>query len=322
MKFKYIFLVITLIIASCSSPKKEKTVPVVAFLDAFEDETVGQAKNGFFDALEKNGFSEKDKTLEVIYRNAQGDMTTMGQAIDYFLAQDADLIATNATISTIAAVQKQNAVPVCMMVSPSVELMQLTDKRGKSPQNLFGVYETLSYIDTSVALIKKIVPTAKKLGLIYNQAEPQSVNAFYKISEECKRQNLAIEALPVNNSSETQQVVQALLAKQIDCFFAMPDNTVFSSFETIVKTCNEKNVPVFTSESGLVKRGAVAAYGADMYLWGYQSGEEAVKFLKNKNLNGLIPVMVKARKVSFNKEAATKLGISITDSIANTFNQN
>ena len=65
------------------------------------------------------------------------------------------------------------------------------------------------------------------------------------------------------------------LKKHIDAFFANPDNTVFGSFETIRKACDDANVPVFTSEAGLVSRGAIAAYGADIYQWGYQAGEQA-----------------------------------------------
>jgi putative ABC transport system substrate-binding protein len=89
----------------------------------------------------------------------------------------------------------------------------------------------------------------------------------------------------VNNSNEAQMVVQALLQKKIDAFFALPDNTVFSSMEVIVKSCDDAHVPVFTSEEGLVKRGAVAAFGADMYQWGYQSGAQAATFFE-KQIDG------------------------------------
>ena len=50
---------------------------------------------------------------------------------------------------------------------------------------------------------------------------------------------------------------------------------------TIEELSEKSNVPIFTSEAGLVSRGAVASYGADFYRWGYQSGEQASNFLKN-----------------------------------------
>ena len=57
---------------------------------------------------------------------------------------------------------------------------------------------------------------------------------------------------------------------------------IFASFETVKKLCDEKMVPVYTSEAGLVKRGAKASFGADFYQWGFQAGEQAAAYLKNK----------------------------------------
>jgi putative ABC transport system substrate-binding protein len=108
-----------------------------------------------------------------------------------------------------------------------------------------------------------------------------------------------------------QLVTASLLSKNIDVFFANPDNIVFASFETIIKSCNEKNIPVFTSEAGLVERGALAAYGADIYQWGYQAGVQAAVYLKEKSTTGLHWEMVKVRKKVFNPSAAKKFGLSI-----------
>jgi putative ABC transport system substrate-binding protein len=102
-----------------------------------------------------------------------------------------------------------------------------------------------------------------------------------------------------------------LLNKNIDAFFANPDNTVFASFETILNSCNQKNVPIFTSEAGLVERGAVAAYGADIYQWGYQSGLQAAQYLKTHRTTGLKPEMVKMRKRVYNAGVAKKYGITV-----------
>ena len=120
-------------------------------------------------------------------------------------------------------------------------------------------------------------------------------------------------ALPVNASADVQLVTASLLSKNIDVFFANPDNVVFSSFETIVQACNQKNIPIFTSEAGLVARGALAAYGADIYQWGYQAGEQAAQFLKTKSTNGMHWEMVTVRKKVYNPVAAKKFGITVPE---------
>jgi putative ABC transport system substrate-binding protein len=303
------------IIYSCNSPKSN--LPVVAFADAFEDNTIAQAKQGFFDALKKNGYSEDDKTIKVIYRNAQGDIPKLTLSIKYFISEKVTLIATNPSLSTITAIQNTKNIPVFMMVSPTPQLMNVIDKQGNAPSNLYGVAEDLGYIDTSFSLIPKFIRskddtiTKLRIGMIYNQSEPQSAEALKRIQELAAKLNIELVSLPVNSSADVQLVTQALLAKHIDAFFANPDNTVFSSFETILKACNDAKVPVFTSEAGLVSRGAVAAYGADIYQWGYQAGEQAALFLKNKSTDGLHWEMVKLRKRVYNAAAAQKFGITV-----------
>src|SRR6476660_8074056 len=133
-------LLLILFAFSCKTPEKKSNVPVVGFTDAFKDETLDQAKNGFFDALKQSGFNEDSGTLKVIYRNAQNDIPTLTQIADYFISQKVDLIATNPSLSTITACQKTKTIPVCMMVSPSPKNAKLLDANGNPPANLFGVY--------------------------------------------------------------------------------------------------------------------------------------------------------------------------------------
>jgi putative ABC transport system substrate-binding protein len=310
---KYFYLIlIGLIFFGCNTTNKN--IPAIGFADAFEDNTIEQAKTGFLDALKKNGFSEEQKTLNVIYRNAQGNIPTLTQIVKYFIAQKVALIATNPSLSTITATQNTKTIPVFMMVSPTPALMKVTDDKGNAPANLFGVSEELSYIDTSFSLIPKLVkPKTNQLnvGMIYNQSEPQSVEALNRIKSLSAQLNINLVSLPVNSSADVQLVTQSLLTKNIDAFFANPDNTVFASFETIIKSCNNAKVPVFTSEAGLVARGAVAAYGADMYQWGYQSGEQAAQLLKTNSTANIHWEMVKIRKKVFNEKVAQQYNITV-----------
>jgi len=294
----------------------QSNLPTVGFADAFEDSTIEQAKTGFLDALKDAGFSEEDKTIKFVYRNAQGDIPTLTQIVKYFIAQNVTLLATNPSLSTITALQNTKEIPIFMMVAPTPELMKVQDAGGKAPANLFGVAENLGYIDTSFSIIPRLIkPKGAKLrvGLMYNQSEPQSVEAYERLKGLADALGVELVARPVNATADAQLVTGALLNENIDAFFANPDNTIFGAFETIIKSCNEAGVPVFTSEAGLVARGAVAAYGADLYQWGYQAGQQAAQFLKTKSLEGLQWEIVKVRKRVYNRSAAKRFGISVPE---------
>jgi len=301
-----------MVIFSCR--QNDSKVPVIGFVDAFQDNTIEKAKDGFMDALQAEGFDEKKGTVRIIYRNAQGNIPTLTQIVKYYLAQPVTMLATNPSLATITAVQNTKDIPIFMMVSPTPQLMKVTDSSEKAPMNLFGAAENLDYIDTSFLLIPRLIsPRSKQIrvGVIFNQSEPQCVLSMERMRKLADASKIELVSLPVNSSADVQLVTASLLSRDIDVFFANPDNIVFASFETIVQSCNKKNIPIMTSEAGLVERGALAAYGADIYQWGFQAGLQAARFLKTKSTTGLHWDMVKTRKRVFNPQVAKKFGISI-----------
>ncbi len=293
LKLFVLICICILFMISC----QQKAPITIGFLDIVEDATLALARKGYSDALEQNNYGSETGKVSIIYRNAQGDMPTLLQSVDYFINRPVDIIATNATMSTISAVQRTKEIPICMMVSPEPGLAQINDSNGNHPPNLFGVFETLDYIDTSLQIIHTWMPEARRIGVIYNQAETQSRLALDKIKEAAERIDMTIIDIPVVNSAESQLVTQALINRGIDAFFAMPDNIIFASFEVIFKLCSEEKIPIFTSEAGLVARGAVAAFGADFYQWGFQAGLQTVSYLNDdrKEIPSLEEVVVRQK---------------------------
>ena len=303
--------------AGCQSATKKEGIPVVGFVEAFEDATIAHARQGFMDALADSGYSESDGTVTIIHRNAQGDAATLNQIISYFNSQPVDLIGTSTTLATIAATQRSKGIPVFQSVTAMPTILGLLSADGDAPDDLFGTGENLDYIDTSFTIIAEMVkPKGQQLtvGMIYNQSEPQSLEAYERLDSLANSMGVRLEALPLNSSAEAQLVVRSLLENDIDAFFANPDNTVFAAFETILKNCNDHGVPVFTSESGLVSRGAVAAFGADIYQWGYQSGAQAASYLRHESTDGFQVEMVRVRKRVYNETAAERFGFVFPDS--------
>ncbi|MBC8042201.1 MAG: ABC transporter substrate-binding protein [Rhizobacter sp.] len=302
--------------AGCTQPKTniERPAPTVGFVQAIEDPTIGDARKGFEDALRKNGFSDSAGTVKIVYRNAQGDIPTLNQIIDQFVADKVSLIAANTTLAMMTAVQKTKDIPIFMMVAPSPDINKLTELHAggnqTAPKNLSGVYETLAYIDSTMSLTKQLFPNVKRIAIIYNSSEPNSMNSVTRLREQCREKGIELIEQAITSSNEAQQAADAVLSKSPDVFFALPDNVVFASFETILKSATDKKIPIITSEEGLVKRGAFAAYGADFYQWGFQAGESAAEYLRSGDLVSVPLQTVKVRKLTYNEATATALGLT------------
>ena len=300
------------VLVGCSRVSKPGT-PVVGFLDFVQDDTLAQARRGFITALDEHGFSEKKGTIEFVYRCAQGDQPTLIMACKDLVSQRPALIATCPTLSTIVAARQTRDIPILMMVSPRPDIVGLTSTGGAFQSNLLGAYETLDYLKEAPVIIHQLTPDVRKVGLVYNPAEPQSVLALKVIRKAFAEEGLSLDVAPVDSTTDAVIVAQAQIARGAQAFFAMPDNTVFASFEGLKKVCNEARIPIFTSESGLAARGALAAYGADFYAWGQQVGAQAASILEKGASSGVHLELVKVRKRVFNPQAAALLGVRIPD---------
>ena len=147
-------------LTGCGHASKPGT-PVVGFLDFVEDDTLAKARQGFLEALDEHGFSEKKGTIEVVYRCAQGDQPTLIQACQDLISRHPRLIATCPTLSTIVAAQRTQDIPILMMVSPRPDIVGLTRAGGGFQSNLLGAYETLDYLKEGPAIIRQVVPQAR-----------------------------------------------------------------------------------------------------------------------------------------------------------------
>ena len=75
MKNLFAILFLSTVLLSCDA--KKANVPTVAFMDAFQDNTIAKAKEGFFAALAENGFDEK----KGIYKYKNEVIIFLGSAI-------------------------------------------------------------------------------------------------------------------------------------------------------------------------------------------------------------------------------------------------
>ena len=86
----------------------------------------------------------------------------------------------------------------------------------------------------------------------------------------------------VSSSAEVMQAAQSLVGR-VDAIHITSDNACVSALEAIVKVCNQNKIPLFVGDRDSVPRGAIAAYGLDYFLVGYEAGKKAAQILKGKN---------------------------------------
>jgi len=261
---------------------------------------------GFEKALAEAGFKEG---THVIYdrQNAQGDINHTQTIAQKFLNADVDLIHSIATPSSRAVIKIIKDIPIVFSSVTDPVYAGLIPKRSpvgtKTETNVTGVSDRWP-VTLQFEMFINFFPKAKKWGTIYNMRDPRSTLYIKEIRGAAKKLKVELIEVTVSSSDETLSAAQ-FLAGKAQTLYITYDHTALSSFDTIVKVCNEKKIPLFGGDLKCVTSGAMAAYGWDYFQIGYSAGRKAVRILKGEKA-GDIPWELGEKLVLLINEKAAK----------------
>ena len=254
------------------------------------------------------------ENLIVEYQNAYTDMGTAGQISSGFVSDKVDLICA---IATPTAQSAYNAamdvgIPVIYTAVTDPVAAELADAEGNPVGEVTGTSDKLP-IEAQLQMMRKLLPDAKKLGIMYTTSEANSVSAIAEYKELAPKYGFELTEKGITATADIPLAADDLLS-QVDCITNLTDNTVVASLPTILEKANEKNIPVFGSEIEQVKIGCLAAEGLDYIALGKQTGVMAAKVLKGEaKASELVFELITEPGFYVNTKAAENLGITVTD---------
>ena len=289
------------------SPKQKKTT--IGYIQITEDEVLNKAKKGLIDALRDSGFID-GQNIRIIDNNAQGDLSMIPTILQSFKSQGVDLIVTNSTPCMVAAAQMITDIPVVFTVafSPAQVGMKTT------PSNLYGIYDPLN-AERFVNMMQECVPTLKRVGLPYNNAEANAEYAAKVFRSEFEKRGIEVVTATVNSANDLTMVGQYLSGQNIQAIVVAADNTVFMGLNVLGKIASESKIPLFVTEPNQVYKNAAIGLGVNYHKWGYFSGLKAVDILKGRNVTNPIEPITETELI-INKKACAEQGLIVPQSVA------
>lgn len=290
---------------SSEDGKKTYTVGISQFV---EHPSLDEATKGFKKALEDKGLNVKFDE-----QNAQGDQNNNQTIANNFVGDNVDLIFANSTPSALSALNATRDIPIVFTSVTDPVGGKLVKSFEEPGGNITGTTDT--HPDAIPNTIKFINDNfeGKRVGMIYNSGEPNSVAQIELVKKAMKGTDLKLVEATASTSAEVKQAAESLVGK-VDFFYIITDNTVVSALESVITVASDKDIPLFVGELDSVKRGGFAAYGFDYKDIGYEAGEMAAKILTGEKKVSELPVQYPQHlKLEINKKAAEAMGIKIKE---------
>ena len=292
-----------------SAQAADGTVYKIGVLQLVQHTALDAANQGFIAALDDAGIA-----YEVDQQNASGDQSACQTVASKFANDKKDLILAIATPAAQAVAGAVSDAPVLVTAVTDPAESGLVDTNEKPGGNVTGTSD-LTPVKEQVELLQKILPDAKKVGILYCSAESNSEIQAQMAKEAIEAAGMTSQDFTVSSSNEIQTVVQSMVGK-VDAIYAPTDNTIAAGMTTVGMVAGDNKLPVICGESGMVENGGLATYGIDYYQLGYMTGQQAVRILTEGASPADMPIeYLPAEKceLTVNEETASTLGIDVSN---------
>ena len=267
------------------------------------------ATQGFQDALKE----KLDDKVTFDVQNASGDSNTCSTIVNSFISGGVNLIMANATPALQAAVAATGDIPILgTSVTDYATALDIDNWSGATGMNVSGTSD-LAPLEQQAEMLHELFPDAKKVGLLYCSAEPNSkyqvdviTGYLTALGYECVEYTFA-------DSNDVSSVTQNACDGS-DVLYIPTDNTAASCTEAIRNVLEPAMKPAIVGEEGICAGCGVATLSISYYDLGYATGEMAYEVLFNGADVATMAVRFAPNVTKeYNAEMCALLGVQIPD---------
>ena len=289
---------------------KKKDVFRIGISQFITHQSLDATREGFVDELAKQGYVE-GKNIEIDLQNAQGEQRNL-KTISQQLAESSDVVLAIATPSAQSLANTTQTTPVIFSAVTDPVSAKLVESREHPGGNVTGTSDQSSdAISTQINLIKKVLPKAKIIGILYTQSEPNSVVQKDEAKRLLEEKGFTVVEKTILDSNNVKAAAESLMA-EVDMVFVPTDNIISSTMETVKQVSIKYKVPVFGGSTEMIAVGGLYNYGTNYEELGRQTARMLIRVLKGEKPENIAVELPEKLELHTNKEMADALGIDIS----------
>ncbi|WP_125702678.1 ABC transporter substrate-binding protein [Lacticaseibacillus daqingensis] len=255
----------------------------IGILQLIDQSALNAARKGFTEELAAQGY--KGDKVKIDYVNAQGDQANLKSMSEQLKRDGNDLNLAIATPAAQALQKEDSETPMLFTAVTDAKAAGLTTNLKAPDKNVTGVTDAVD-VKAQIDFTHKLFPQAKKIGLLYNAAEENSVVQIQQAKAEIKKLGLTAVVKTAATTNDVQQAAEAL-AGQAEIIYIPTDNVAAAAMPTIGKVSEAKKVPVINADATMIKPAGVATTGINYEDLGRQTAKLAIKILKGEKVKDL-----------------------------------
>ena len=291
-----------------ASTDGEGTKYTVGICQLVQHDALDAATQGFIDALNE----ALPGQVEFQNKNASGDSANCSTIVNGFVSDGVDLIMVNATPALTAAAAATSDIPILgTSITAYGVALDIDDFNGTVGGNISGTSD-LADLEAQANMITEWFPDAKKVGLLFCSAEPNSRYQIEEVAKYLSAKGIETQEFAFTDTNDVASVTQSA-ADYADVVYIPTDNTAASNTEAISNVLVPAGVPAICGEEGICKGCGVATLSISYYDLGVTTGKMAAKILTGEADISEMPIEFTEATPKYNASMCETLGITPLD---------
>lgn len=290
----------------------ETTVPHVA-VTAFADlSSFDAVRRGIETDLAGHGLKPGTGVM-LTFDSAKGSPKEANTIAARIVAEAPQVIVAISTPSAQAMARATAKIPVIFAAVSDPLAAGLVASLRTPGGNLTGVSD-LSPLSLELDLIRRILPEARTLGVVYTPAEANARRLVQLLKKSANRRGFSLMEAKLVTGADPKASLEALASKA-DALYVPTDAGAATAFANIRAAADAWRKPIFAADPALADDGALAAVGFDYERLGQHVGAMVRRVLKGESPSDIPVEELAIVELVLNEKAAAALGIAFPDEV-------
>jgi ABC-type uncharacterized transport system substrate-binding protein len=256
--------------------------PRIGILQHASIPVLDDSVRGILDGLAVKGY-RNGETADITLFNAQGETATANAIAREMTDGRFDLLITSSTLSlqAVANANKAGRTPHVfgIVADPYVAGVGLDPADPMvHPRHVVG-QGLLFPVSEAFGTARRMFPGLKSVGVAWDPAQVNSRRFVEDARVACKELGIDLVEAQVENTAGVREAVLSLISRGVQAVWVGGDITVSGAIDTVLTTCRQARIPVFSQLPGDPRRGTIFDVGFDYYQAGRVCGELAARVL-------------------------------------------
>jgi putative tryptophan/tyrosine transport system substrate-binding protein len=285
--------------------------PVVGFLNVGKFDANAYLQTAFRRGLNETGYID-GQNITVEYHWADGHFERLASLAADFVHRQVAVIAATTTPGALAAKATGTTIPIVFETAGDPIKLGLVKSLNHPGDNVTGVTQLSSeLISKRLGLLHELIPTAKLVGLLVDQADPRTEAQVADMQEAARGLDVQIHVLTASNEGEIDKAFASLSQVGARGLLLGTGEFLRRRAEQVVGLAAQQSLPAIYQYREFAKAGGLISYGTSLIDSYRQAGVYTGRILNGEKPADLPVLQATKFELVINLKTAKALSLTI-----------